>query len=41
MAKLSKHIVDRAAPGAADYFIWDDQLAGFGLRVFCSGKRRG
>lgn len=39
MAKLSKRIVDQAEPGAADYFIWDDDLAGFGLRVFRSGKR--
>lgn len=22
-----------------DYLIWDDELAGFGLRVFSSGKR--
>lgn len=39
MVKLSKRIVDQAEPGAADYFIWDDDLAGFGLRVFRSGKR--
>lgn len=39
MAKLSKRVVDQAEPGAADYFIWDEELAGFGLRVFRSGKR--
>ena len=39
MAKLSKRVVDQAEPGAADYFIWDDELPGFGLQVFRSGKR--
>lgn len=39
MAKISKRVVDQAEPGAADYFIWDDELPGFGLRVFRSGKR--
>lgn len=39
MAKLSKRVVDQVEPGAADYFIWDDALPGFGFRVFRSGKR--
>jgi len=39
MAKLTKRIVDAAAARSSDYFIWDDDLAGFGLRVFASGKR--
>ncbi len=39
MAKLSKRIVDQTEIGAADYFIWDDELPGFGLRVFTTGKR--
>lgn len=39
MARLSKRIVDAARAGAADYFIWDNELTGFGLRVFSSGKR--
>ena len=39
MAKLSKRIVDHAEAGDKDYFIWDDELPGFGLRVFKSGKR--
>jgi integrase len=37
--RISKRIVDSAAPGGRDYVIWDDELPGFGLRVFTSGKR--
>ncbi|MET2829800.1 tyrosine-type recombinase/integrase [Mesorhizobium shangrilense] len=39
MAKITKRVVDAAAPGEKDYVIWDDDLPGFGLRVFTSGKR--
>lgn len=39
MAKLTKRTVDAAEAGAKDYVIWDDELPGFGLRVFTSGKR--
>lgn len=39
MAKLSKRVVDSADVRMADYFIWDEELSGFGLRVFASGKR--
>ena len=39
MAKLTKRAVDAADVRAKDYFIWDDELPGFGLRVFASGKR--
>jgi integrase len=39
MAKLTKRTVDAAERRSLDYFIWDDELAGFGLRVFQSGKR--
>lgn len=39
MARLSKRAVDQALVGEQDYFIWDDELPGFGLRVFKSGKR--
>jgi integrase len=37
--KISKRIVDSAEPGDKDYVIWDEELPGFGLRVFTSGKR--
>src|SRR6202162_518830 len=39
MAKLSKRTVDAAETRSSDYFIWDDELPGFGLRQFKSGKR--
>ncbi len=39
MAKLTKRIVDAAESRSSDYFIWDGELPGFGLRVFKSGKR--
>lgn len=39
MAKITKRIVDSAGPREKDYVIWDDDLPGFGLRVFTSGKR--
>ena len=38
--KLTKRTVDAAAPAAAgDYFVWDTELAGFGLRVRASGRK--
>ena len=39
MPKLTKRTVDAAGVREKDYFIWDDDLPGFGLRVFASGKR--
>lgn len=39
MAKLTKRIVDAADVREKDYFLWDDELPGFGLRIFSSGKR--
>ena len=39
MTKLTKRTVDATEIKASDYVLWDDDLPGFGLRVFKSGKR--
>lgn len=39
MPKLSKRTVDGLKPAAKDYFSWDDDLHGFGLRVWPSGRK--
>ena len=39
MAKINKRNVDAASPREKDYFLWDDDLPGFGVRIFASGKR--
>ncbi|MDT8277667.1 tyrosine-type recombinase/integrase [Roseomonas mucosa] len=39
MPKLTKRIVDTAELREQPYFIWCSELAGFGVRVFASGKR--
>lgn len=39
MAKLNKRSVDQTECRDVDYFVWDDELPGFGLRVFATGKR--
>jgi integrase len=37
--KLSKRVADQAEAAQSDYFVWDDELPGFGLRVFASGRK--
>lgn len=37
--KLTKSLVDRARPEDRDRFLWDGELAGFGLKV-CAGGRK-
>ncbi|MFA3919687.1 tyrosine-type recombinase/integrase [Ruegeria hyattellae] len=39
MPKLTKRIVEALPIEAKDYFVWDSQIAGFGVRVMPSGAR--
>jgi hypothetical protein len=39
MSKITKREVDSARRAGAEYFIWDDELRGFGLRVLPSGAK--
>ncbi|RAI02609.1 integrase [Acuticoccus sediminis] len=39
MTKITKRSVDAAVPGDKEFFIWDDELKGFGLRVYPSGRK--
>jgi len=37
--RLTKKTIEAAEPGEADYFLWDDDVPGFGLRVYPSGTK--
>ena len=39
MPKLTKRRIDAAETMEKEYFIWDDALPGFGLRVLPSGRK--
>ncbi len=39
MAKLTKRTIDALQPEDKDYFIWDSQIAGFGVRIMPSGAK--
>ena len=39
MAKITKREVDSCEPKDREYFVWDAQLPGFGLRVRPSGAK--
>jgi integrase len=40
MATLTKRTVEAAKPAASVTYVWDDQLAGFALKVLPDGRRR-
>ena len=37
--RITKRVVDAAQPGDTDLFLWDADLAGFGLKVTPSGRK--
>jgi len=39
MSKLTKRTVEAAEVKVSEYFVWDGQLPGFGLRVLPSGRK--
>ncbi|MCH8683874.1 tyrosine-type recombinase/integrase [Pedomonas mirosovicensis] len=39
MARLTKRLIDTLQPRDKDYFEWDDELPGFGVRVWPTGKK--
>lgn len=39
MPRLTKTLIDSLKPGEPDYFVWDEALPGFGVRVWPSGKK--
>jgi len=39
MTKLTKRFVDFVEPQSKGHVVWDDEMPGFGLRVYPSGKR--
>lgn len=39
MGRITKRLVEAAVAEVKDYIIWDDELPGFGVRIFASGKR--
>ena len=40
MPRLTKRHVDTLPPREKEYFVWDDQLKGFGVRIYPNGGKR-
>ena len=39
MPKLTKRTIDATDPQATEFFLWDEGIPGFGLRVMPSGRK--
>jgi len=39
MPKLTKRTIDATEPTATEFFIWDESIPGFGVRVMPSGRK--
>lgn len=40
MAKLTKRQIEALEPQPKDYFVWDSELSGFGIRIFPTGRKQ-
>lgn len=40
MGKLTKRIIEALEPTTKDYFVWDSDTPGFGIRVFPTGRKQ-
>ena len=40
MAKLTKRAIEALEPADKDYFVWDGELSGLGIRVFPTGRKQ-
>lgn len=40
MTKLTKRQIEALEPSEKDYFVWDGELSGFGIRVFPTGRKQ-
>jgi integrase len=40
LAKLTKRQIEALEPNEKDYFVWDSELSGFGIRVFPTGRKQ-
>lgn len=39
MTKITKRLVDSLSPKDKDYFVWDSDVSGFGMRIFSTGRK--
>lgn len=39
MPRITKKLIDSLKAAEKDYFVWDDDVAGFGVRVWASGRK--
>jgi hypothetical protein len=37
--RITKRVVELASPGPSEFFVWDTELRGFGVRILPSGVR--
>ena len=40
MAKLTKNLIEQAKLKEKDYYLWDDEIKGFGCKILASGAKR-